>query len=97
MTTEHRVAWVEKLCDLIEALDPDLFNYFGNEISIPASLAAIRLHFYVGSINFIHTCVYYKLAYMLMNDAEKWNKLEKNEKQALLSHIGVLDVMVYKF
>ena len=92
---EDTVSYVEELCDLVEDLDPNLFHREWRKVSIPASVAAIRVLYYVERIENTADLTYKRLHYLLTNESQKWNNFTFEEKQALLERIGIPSVMVY--
>ena len=89
---ESKVEWVERLCDEVEGLDPRLFDAEWRKVSIPASVAAIRVCYYVGGDSKL---IYEKLYYMLVNERTKWDALTLPEQTALLARLGIPSVMVF--
>lgn len=92
---ETKVEWVERLCDEVEDLDPKLFHTEWRKVSIPASIAAIRVSYYVGHESKTSALTYEKLYYMLVDDRSRWDSLSQPEQSALLERLGVPSVMVY--
>lgn len=92
---ESKVEWVERLCDEVEELDPNLFHTDWRKVSIPASVAAIRVCYYVGHESKTSEVTYEKLYYMLVNERSKWDNLTKPEQSALLVRLGIPSVMVF--
>ena len=90
---ESIVEWTERLCDEVEALDPQLFHSDWRKVSIPASVAAIRVCYYVGGDS--SKQIYEKLYYMLITDRSRWVNLTQPEQSALLERLCVPSVMVY--
>jgi hypothetical protein len=89
---ESTVEWTERLCDEVEALDPRLFHSDWRKVSIPASVAAIRVCYYVGGDSKL---IYEKLYYVLVTNRSRWDSLSQPEQSALLERLGVPSVMVY--
>ena len=89
---ESKVEWTERLCDEVEALDPQLFHSDWRKVSIPASVAAIRVCYYVGGDSKL---TYEKLYYMLVTDRTRWDSLSQPEQSALLVRLGIPSVMVF--
>jgi len=92
---DQLVSYVEELCDLVEDLDPNLFHSDWRKVSIPASVAAIRVLYYVERIENSSDLTYRRLYYLLTKESEKWNNCTLQEKQALLDRLGIPSVMVY--
>ena len=90
---ESVIEWTERLCDEVEGLDPQLFHSDWRKVSIPASVAAIRVCYYVGGDS--SKVIYEKLYYMLVTDRSRWDRLSQPEQSALLERMGVPSVMVY--
>lgn len=84
--------WVERLCDEVEGLDPRLFDTEWRTVSIPASVAAIRVCYYVGGDSKL---TYEKLYYMLVNERTRWDALTQPEQSSLLVRLGIPSVMVF--
>jgi len=89
---ESKVEWVERLCDEVEGLDPKLFDTEWRKVSIPASVAAIRVCYYVGGDSKL---IYEKLYYILVNERARWDALTQPEQTALLTRLGIPSVMVF--
>lgn len=89
---ESNVEWTERLCDEVEDLDPNLFQSDWRKVSIPASVAAIRVCYYVGGES---KQIYERLYYVLVTDRSRWDSLSQPEQSALLERLGVPSVMVY--
>jgi len=89
---ESKMEWVERLCDEVEGLDPKLFDTKWRKVSIPASVAAIRVCYYVGGDSKL---IYEKLYYMLVNERTRWDALTQPEQMALLTRLGIPSVMVF--
>lgn len=92
---ESKVEWVERLCDEVEGLDPSFFDTEWRKVSIPASVAAIRVCYYVGESSYSINLTYEKLYYMLVKDRDRWDALNTDEQKALLNRMGVHSVMVF--
>lgn len=94
-TVNEIVSWTEELCDAVEGMDPELFNDNWRKVSMPASIAAIRVLYYIGEIEKSTNKIYRQLHYLLTSDTIMWSSLQFNEKKALLSRLGITSVMVY--
>ena len=89
------VEWTEELCDLIEDLDPELFHTEWRKVSIPASVAAIRVMYYVGYVDQNADITYKRLHRLLTAERVQWDRMSKAEQGALLGRLGICSVMVY--
>jgi hypothetical protein len=94
-TASEIVKWTEELCDLMESLEPDLFNNDWRKVSMPASVAAVRVLYYIGGLENTTNTYYRQLHHLLTTDSERWNNLMFQEKKALLARLGIPSVMVY--
>lgn len=94
-TTSEIVKWTEDLCDLMESLDPELFNSDWHKVSMPASIAAVRVLYYIGGLENTTNKSYRQLHYLLTTDSVRWNNLMFEEKKALLTRLGISAVMIY--
>ena len=92
---ESKIEWVERLCGEVEGFDPSFFDTEWRKVSIPASVAAIRVCYYVGEDSHAVNLSYEKLYYMLVKDRERWDALNKGEQKALLQRMGINSVMVF--
>jgi hypothetical protein len=94
--TDELVNWVEKLCDAVEALDDSVFKsrYATVNYSVPATVAAIRVHYYVNGSH--RSGEIYKRINYLLNEYDKWNDMELDEQKGLLEHIGFNSIIVYR-
>lgn len=92
---ESKIEWVEKLCDEVTTLDPSLFNTKWHHVSIPASVAAIRVSYYIGEEHKLRKLLYEKLYYLLVDDRHRWDSLSNDEQAALLSRLGISQSMVF--
>lgn len=90
----EKVRWVEELCDLVEDMNHALLNFYGKPASIPASLAAIRVHFYIGG-NSESEEIYKRLHYVLSEEKVHWSDMNIVEQRALLQHIQCHLVFIY--
>ena len=107
---QETVTFVENLCDKIEEqITPEVVrhmesNYFGDNthVSIPATLAALRLHYYINlpecpsdcesieAHNIEQTDFRYKqLNYLLTDNSSNWNGLTDEDKGKLLKYTGI--------
>ncbi len=96
---EKIVNWVENLCDSFETLDPkmldDDWHYNpGWEVSIIATVPAIRVHYYANGHNRMDD-IYKRIEYCL-HSLPNWNDMELEEKKGLLEHVGMNTILVHK-
>jgi len=108
---EQTVEYVETFCDSLEEFFTketiEELDKYNKRVSPAASIAALRVHFYVlknqvdsmleaDKCQFInHQLRYNKLAFLLMKDALLWNRLSYKEKAALLVVTDISSVFVY--
>jgi hypothetical protein len=108
---EQVVEYVEGFCDALEQFfTKDVIKeleIYDKTVSGPASIAALRLHYYVlqnivdtmgesDKIMFTnHQLRYNKLAFLLMNETSSWNRLSYKEKAALLIATNISSIFVY--
>ena len=89
------VEWTEELCDLMEDLDPELFHTEWRKVSIPASVAAIRVMYYVGDMDQSSDIAYKRLHRLLTTERDQWVRMNRAEQKALLGRLGICSVMVF--
>ena len=81
MTATQLVNYVEELCDLLENLDNDVvenFVIFGKKISVPATVAAARVYFYIENKDMEYgnrKMLYDSFYYLITNPKCKWQWL----------------------
>ena len=90
----EKVQWVERLCDLVEGIDPEALNFYGKPVSIAASVAAIRVHYYIGGSENT-TEIYNRLEYLLTDKKVQWDDFNIIEQRALLRHVDCHSAFVY--
>lgn len=96
--TEEKVQKVENICDLIEKYLEPLkdYSYYTNKLSLSASIAAVRVYYYIGSQDDPeYNEIYDKFEYIFTHELEIWEKLSHPEKIALLDKIRAPRVLVY--
>lgn len=96
--TEEKVQKVENLCDLLEEHLESLkeYSYYGKRLSLPASIAALRVHYYIGSQDDPeYNEIYNKFEYLFTKELEIWGNLSHLEKISLLDKIRAPRVLVY--
>jgi hypothetical protein len=96
--TEEKVQKVENICDLMEKYLEPLkdYYYYTKKLSLPASIAAVRLYYYIGSQDDPENNeIYNKIEYVFSNEIAIWEKLSHPEKIALLDKIRAPRVFVY--
>jgi len=105
----HFVNFVELFCDTIEnEFTPELLHllkdtYTDKSINMPATLAAIRLHYYINNKHFKRNqdrsteayvvsqsnYRYKQLAFLLLNKQSTWYSLSTQDKAQLISFTGM--------
>lgn len=100
MTATQLVNYVEELCDLLENLDNDVvenFVIFGKKISVPATVAAARVYFYIENkhMEYGHRKMLYdSFYYIVTNPKCKWREMTTVEKIAVLLKIDIITLFV---
>lgn len=93
--TEAIVTWTEQLCDYFDEMSIELFTSSYRQVSKSATIAAIRVHYYVDNICPRHNRVYKSIYFLLNDPRSNWNNLNINEKRGLLDHINFQQILVY--
>ena len=99
--TEELVEKVELLCDKVEEefteeMVEKMYMYYHVrhiEVSIPATLAAIRMHYYVETQT-DDVDKFDKLKFLLCDKLSNWYKLNVNEKIALIFQERLSNIFV---
>ena len=101
MTATQIVNYVEELCDLLENLDIGVvenFVIFGKKISVPASVAAARVYFYIENKDMVygHRKMLYDSFHYLVTDPKcKWEQMTPVEKIAILLKTEITTLFVF--
>lgn len=95
------VEYVEKLCEYIENIDNGIIEHLsllGRRVSVPASVAAARVYFYIENKTMIHERkkLLYDQFYFIMTDEKcKWETLTTDEKVSLIVKLEIFSIFVF--
>ena len=101
MKTDELVQYVESFCDVIENKFDYVFlttcGYSDLHVSLPATLAALRVYFYIENkdrINTNYKQLYDVLYFILTDERVQWDSLTPKEKVALCVKTRVMTLFV---
>lgn len=101
MTATQLVNYVEELCDLLENLDNEIvenFVIFGKKISVPATVAAARVYFYIENKDMVygHRKMLYDSFHFLVTDPKcKWQQMTPLEKIAIFLKTEISTLFIF--
>lgn len=100
----------EDVCDKFEEIPINVFDIINqrkiySKINITATIANIRIHYYISLLNYSHTITFdtkhafKKLEFLLLDSQSKWDSFDNHTKATILynnvdimNHVLVLDI-----